>query len=106
MPNRGNRPGGTGKPLTPHVQAIADAWAKKSSVDGPVGLPVHGKFENVRVADMVTDGNTVSIWLEFNQTAQPDFVIVNPPTAIGISPTESIADPLGALAVIIDGASK
>lgn len=93
--------------LTDSVQQIADAWVAADGGTSTVSVPVYGQQgANVQITEIQTSGNVVSIWTSSDTTLPPDFVIVNPPTQVATSATESFSDPLGALAVIIDGASQ
>lgn len=93
--------------LTDSVQQISDAWTQAGGGSSTVSVPVYGQqTSNVRITEIQTSGNTVSVWTSGDPSLPPDFVIVNPPTNVATSATESFSDPLGALAVIIDGASQ
>lgn len=92
---------------TDGVQQIQDAWTSASDGTSAVSVPVYGQQNsNVTIASLQTSGNVVSVWTSTDPSLPPDFVIVNPPTQVATSATEAFSDPLGALAVIIDGASQ
>lgn len=108
-------PVGPGKPDQPGPidptdgpKKVKDAWAKSRVTTGkgkqPVAVP--GSKASVDISKITTSGNVVSVWTSDDTTTPPDYVIVNPPTAVYLDSQTTVEDPLGAIAYIINGAAK
>lgn len=81
-------------------------WAKLHNESGKMAVSVPGSAASVGISRIDVVDNVVSVWTSEDTTLPPDYVIVNPPTAVFIDKNTSIEDPLGAIAHIINGAKK
>lgn len=85
------------------TQMVQDAWDGVFKGD-PVSVTVPGAFEDIVFEKLTTESNRVSVWVSGSTSESPDFVIVNPPTEVAVTSSESESNPLGAIAVSIQGA--
>lgn len=85
---------------------VKAAWAKENVGTGKQAVAVPGSAAAVEISKIDVVDNVVSVWTSEDTTLPPDYVIVNPPTAVFIDKNTSIEDPLGAIAHIINGAKK
>lgn len=99
------------KPVLPfdgaaNASKLHGAWKnlKKNDVQGRVNIP--GTRRSVKFSKVDATDNKLSIWATDDTTREPDFVIVNPPTEFTTADGTSTDDPLTAIALIIDGATK
>jgi len=89
-----------------NAKKFKDSWAKHKSTDSTGRVSVPGSNRSVDLTKVETDNEKVSIWTSSNPSGAPDFVIVNPPTEVYNAAGNLIEDPLTAIALIIDGATK
>lgn len=85
---------------------VKKEWDEKHAGKGKQAISIPGSESAVSFTRMDVEGNKVSIWTSEDTTTAPQFVIVNPPTAVFIGKDNVIEDPLGAIAHIINGASN
>lgn len=93
--------------VTPIEQAqlVQEAWDEMYH-DEPVTITVPGTFEDLSFDKLTTEENRVSVWINGSESESPDFVIVNPPTEVALPRADTVYDPIGAIAVSIQGALK
>jgi hypothetical protein len=89
-----------------NAQSFKDKWEALKATTGLGDLRVPGTVRYVSVSKVEALNNKVSIWISTDHTLPPDFVIVNLPTEVVNSEGELVDDPIAAVALVIDGASK
>lgn len=87
------------------TQLVQEAWDEVFHGE-PVSVTVPGTFEDITFDKLTTEENRVSVWVNGSTSESPDFVIVNPPTEVALPRTDTVFDPIGAVAVSIQGALK
>ncbi len=85
---------------------VKAAWAKEYAGVGKQAVAIPGSASSVSISKIEVADNVVSVWTSEDTNLPPEYVIVNPPTAIYVDKNTSIEDPLGAIAHIINGAKK
>ena len=77
---------------------------KKQDKEARVHLP--GTRKSIRFSHVEVVDNRISVWTSSDSNLPPDFVIVNGPTEVVNEHGIIIEDPLTAIAIAIDGATK
>lgn len=99
------------KPVRPfdgaeNAKKFRDQFDKVKDGSGKSQVSIPGTRRSVAMTKVEADGKTVSIWTGTDTAGSPDFVVVNPPTDIVGTNNQLIEDPLTAIALLIDGATK
>jgi hypothetical protein len=113
LPTPENKP--TPKPKRTGKEAAslaASRWAEHSNrgkgvSDYKISIPVPAAGGSVEFTNLVAEGNVVKVWTNGNvDPSDPDYIIVNPPVEVQVSKTETVEDPLAAIAQAIHGVTK
>lgn len=99
------------KPVLPfdgakNARKFHDAFTELKTKNSKAEVGVPGSRRSIKFAKVEVDDKNVSIWVGEDTERPADFVIVNPPTEIKNSAGALVEDPLTAIALIIDGATK
>lgn len=99
------------KPVLPfdgaaNAKKFHDAWGKLKKTDDKARVSLPGTRRSVEFVKVEVADKKVSIWTGDATDREPDFVVVNPPTEVRNSEGALVEDPLTAIALIIDGATK
>jgi hypothetical protein len=89
-----------------NAKKFHDAFTKLKSDNGRAQVNVPGSRRSVDFTKVNVADKKLSIWIGENTDKEPDFVVVNPPIEIKDSAGNLVEEPLTAIALIIDGATK
>lgn len=99
------------KPVLPfdgaaNAKKFHDAFTELKTQNDKAQVSVPGTRRSVEFTKVVVDDKKLSIWVGGDTDKEPDFVVVNPPIETLNSAGALVEDPLTAIALIIDGATK
>jgi hypothetical protein len=99
------------KPVLPfngaeNARKFHEAFKELKTKNDKAQVGVPGSRRSIEFTKVDVDDKKLSIWIGEDTDKEPDFVVVNPPTEIKNSAGALVEDPLTAIALIIDGATK
>jgi hypothetical protein len=99
------------KPVRPfngaeNAKKVHEAWGKLKKTDDQGLVSIPGSRRSVKFSKVLVEDKKLSIWVGDDTDREPDFVVVNPPTESYNAEGVLIEDPLTAIALLIDGATK
>lgn len=98
----------TGKELADLVKGDWDSKVSgvgKSSTKGGPKVSVPNSGDTIAFTRLEALDNVVKVWVNGNESGDPDYVIVNPPVEVRDSSGGTVLDPLTAVAEAINGAN-
>lgn len=94
--------------LPEHVERVKKDWDKKQKDNGTgrVSANVPGTKRTVTFNQVIFEENRVCVWTSDDLEADPDYIIVEPPTSYRDRQGNVVEDPMTTLAIAIDGATR
>lgn len=107
-PEKPTLPEVAGKPVdnVANARAFKDEWTKQSNRGQSVRVSLPGTRKSVEMNHVEVKDNVISVWTSTDPSLAPDFVLVNAPTEVMNEHGIMVEDPMTAIALAIDGATK
>lgn len=89
-----------------NAKAFKAKWDKLKAGDPSGSVAIPGARRSVEMRHVEVDKNVISVWTSSDKSLAPDFVLVNAPIEVRAGDGTTVEDPMTAIALAIDGATK